>query len=195
MKQLNYRFAAVMLAFLGLVWLTYREAVLGAVLAPLTALTAQTTVALLERLGMEAARAATVISHPDGFACEIYFRCTGVLPVAFLVVSVLGYPGAARRKIAALAAGVPLLVLINQVRLVRLYFIGVHQPAAFHAAHSVVWEGIVIFAVAGLWLGWARWSDGSSKNAGAPWNRSVSSTAETPAGSRSNRGSRAAGRL
>ena len=159
MKQLNYRFALVMLGFAGLVWLTYRGAVLGELLAPMTTLTAKTTVTLLNWLGMEADRSLSVISHPGGFAYEIYFRCTGILPAAFLTVSILGYPGALRQKLCALAVGVPILIAINQVRLIRLFYIGVHNSAAFDTAHAIVWEALIVIAIIGLWVGWTRWSD------------------------------------
>jgi len=157
-RQLNLRFAAVMLGFVGVVWLTYREDVLGPPLATLTTLTAQMTVALLHWLGMEAVRVTTVISHPDGFAYEIYYRCTGILPMAFLTVSILAYPGPLRQKFVGLAVGVPILIALNLTRLVHLFYIGVHSPAAFHIAHKIVWETLIILAIIGLWLGWTKWS-------------------------------------
>ena len=158
-RQLNFRFAAVLLVFVGLVWLTYREAVLGAMIAPLTEITAHITTAMLDLCGMEAVRSLTVVSHPDGFAFEIYYRCTGILPAAFLAVSIFAYPGALRKKLCAIAMGLPLLMALNLIRLVRLFHIGVHHPAAFGAAHAVVWQALIIFATAGLWIGWTRWSD------------------------------------
>jgi exosortase/archaeosortase family protein len=161
-RQLNFRFAAVLLAFTGLVWLTYREAVLGAMIVPLTELTAQIATALIDLCGMEAVRSLTVISHPDGFAYEIYYRCTGILPAAFLAVAILAYPGALRQKWCAVAMGVPLLMALNLIRLVRLFHIGVYHTAAFDAAHAGVWRALIIFAIAGLWLGWTRWSDALS---------------------------------
>ena len=159
MRQLNLRFALVMLGFVGVVWLTYREEVLGSLLAPLAMLTAQIAIALLNWLGMEAVRLVTVISHPDGFAYEIYYRCTGILPVAFLTVSILAYPGPLRRKLVVLAVGVPIMILLNLVRLVHLFYLGVHNPAAFDIAHAIVWETLLILAIIGIWVGWTRWSD------------------------------------
>lgn len=159
MRQLNLRFAAVMLGFVGVVWFTYREEVLGSLLAPLTTLTAQITIALLNWLGMEAVRLVTVISHPDGFAYEIYYRCIGLLPVAVLTVSILAYPGPLRQKLVALAVGVPILIALNLMRLVHLFYLGVHNPAAFDIAHAIVWETLLIVAIIGIWMGWARWSD------------------------------------
>lgn len=162
-RQINLRFAVVMAVFVAVVLLTYREDVLGSLLTPLTTLTAQMTVALLHWLGMEAVRVSTVISHPDGFAYEISYRCTGFLPVAFLTVSILASPGPVRRRLVGLAVGVPVLFGLNLVRLVHLFSIGVHNPAAFDVAHAVVWEGFLIVTIFGFWLSSARSSMRSQK--------------------------------
>jgi exosortase H (IPTLxxWG-CTERM-specific) len=158
-RQLNLRFALVMAGFAGAVLLTYREDVLGALLAPLTMWTAHATAALLQWAGMEATRTATVISHTNGFAYEIYYRCIGFLPVGFLTTGILAYPGPWRKKLVGLVVGVPVLIALNLTRLVHLFYVGVHNPAAFDFAHSVMWEGFLILAILGLWLGWTRWSD------------------------------------
>ncbi len=165
-RQLNLRFTVVMAVFVGVVLLTYREDMLGSLLTPLMMLTAQITVALLHWLGMEAVRVATVISHPDGFAYDIYYLCTGFLPVVFLTASIFAFPGPLRRKCVGLAVGVPILIGLNLARLVHLFYLGVHNPAAFELAHTVVWEGFLILAIFGIWLGWTRWSDSQARTAG-----------------------------
>ncbi len=158
-RQLNLRFVAAMVGFAGVALLAYREDVLGTLIAPLTTWTARVTLALLQQTGMEAKRVATVISHPGGFAYDIYYRCTGFLPVAFLTTAILAYPGRWRRKLVGLVIGVPLLIAVNLIRLVHLFYLGVHRPAAFDFAHAVLWEGFGILAILGLWFGWTRWSD------------------------------------
>ncbi len=165
-RHLNLRFAVVMAVFAGVVLLTYREDMLGPLLAPLTTLTARMTLALLHWGGMEAARVTTVLSHPGGFAYEIYYRCTGFLPVAFLTASILASPGPLRRKCVGLAVGVPILIGLNLARLAHLFYLGVHNPAAFELAHTVVWEGFLILAIFGIWLGWTRWSDSQPETGG-----------------------------
>jgi exosortase H (IPTLxxWG-CTERM-specific) len=165
-KQLNLRFVAVMTVFTGLVLLVYRADALGSLLAPLTALTARMTLVLLHWSGMEATRAATVISHPNGFAYEIYYRCIGFLPVAFLAASILASPGSLRRKVAGLAVGVPVLIGLNLTRLVHLFYLGVHNPAAFNVAHTLLWEGFLVLTILGLWLGWMGWSKSRTSTEG-----------------------------
>jgi exosortase H (IPTLxxWG-CTERM-specific) len=162
-KPFNLRFAAVMIGFVGVVFLTYREDVLGPLFTPLTLMTARTILALLQLSGIEVARLGTVISHPHGFAYEIYYRCTGFLPVTFFTVSILAYPGVLRCKVVGLAVGVPILVALNFTRLIHLFYIGVYDPAIYHLAHKVLWEGFIILAVFGLWLGWRQWSDPKSE--------------------------------
>ncbi len=164
-RRLGPRFVFVLAVFVGIVSLIYREDVLGPPLAPLTMATARMTLALIHWAGMDAVREVTVISHPSGFAYEIYYRCTGFLPVAFLAVSVLAYPGRLQFKLMGLAIGVPVLLVLNLIRLVHLFYIGVQKPAFFDLAHKVIWEGLIILAVFGLWLGWAIWIDSGKTNA------------------------------
>ena len=164
-KQPDRRFVAVMVSFAGIAVLTYREDVLGTLIAPLTLLTAEVTSVLLRWVGMEAARVATVVSHPSGFTYEIYYRCTGFLPAAVLTTAILASPGRGRWKLVGMVVGVSTLISLNLARLVHLFYVGVHQPAVFDFAHSVLWEGLVILAVVGLWLGWTCWA-GSTRQHG-----------------------------
>ncbi len=157
-KRVNLRFAVTLIVFVGVVLLIYREEVLGPLLAPLTTLTAQTTFVLLELLNIEVVREASVIYQPDGFAFEIYYRCTGFLPVACLAVAVLAYPGRLRHKMVGLGVGVPVLIVLNLIRLVHLFVIGVAKPELFELAHRVFWEGAIVLAVLGLWLAWCGWA-------------------------------------
>lgn len=155
---MNLRFVFIVGIFTGVVLLTYREEVLGSLLGPLTALTASTTFVLLDLIGVDVLREASVIYQPGGFAYEIYYRCTGFLPVACLTVSILAHSGCLRHKLAGLAVGIPFLIILNLVRLVHLFLIGVTRPDLLDLAHSVLWEGGIILAVLGFWLIWKKWA-------------------------------------
>ncbi len=153
-RRPDVRFIAVSSLLVGLFMIAYREDVLGGPLSAWVELTARITAWLLHRLGLEAVRTAAVIHHPSGFAYEIYYRCTGVLPAAVLAILILAHPGTWRQKFLGLAVGIPLLVALNLVRLVHLFTLGVHSPGAFALAHGVVWEVVLMSATLALWWIW-----------------------------------------
>lgn len=158
-KRQKYRFAFIITGFALVLLFIYREDVLGNILAPMTFTTARATLLLLHLCGIEAARTATVIYHPNGFAYEIYYRCVGFLPVALLTISIFAYPGRSRFKFPGLALGLPLLLSLNLLRLVCLFYIGVYFPSAFGFAHAVIWDSLMMLATFGLWLVWIKWKE------------------------------------
>ena len=155
-KKQKIRFIVVMTIFAVGVITTYRENVLAVVLTPLTAYTAQLTLYLLHLFGMEATRAAASIYHPSGFAYEIYYRCLGFLFVIIFTAAVLSYPRSIRKKVYGIVLGVPVLLMLNFIRLVTLFYVGVHHPVAFDFVHTFFWNIILFIVTIGLWLGWLR---------------------------------------
>lgn len=173
LRRLNVGFAVIMVVYGGVVFLVYRDEVLGPFLRPLAELTASVTEGLVRLLGIEVLRAGAIIKHPDGFGFEIAYICTGFLPVVTFVVCVMAYPGPLARKWAGIAFGIPALLAVNFLRLVSLFYIGVRFPALFGLAHEVVWEGLLAVVFIALWVGWMRWSNdhGSDKRGGFDTSR------------------------
>ena len=158
-RSADARFFAFMAVFTGLVVLLFREELVGPALAPLTLWTARMTVLLLHWVGVEAVQAATVISHPDGFAYEIAYSCVGVLPVVLFAAAVLAYPAAPVHRLVAVTIGLPTLLALNFSRLVHLFYLGVHNRADFEVWHGYLWRTIILLSIIGLWLSWAYWAE------------------------------------
>ncbi len=137
----------------GIVLLVCNEGLLASLLAPWTMVTSRITLALLQWCGMEATQMGTVINHPDGFAYEISYRCTGIIPVTAHVAWTLLYSETLRRRMIELAVGLPLLLGLNYLRLVHLFYVGVNEPSAFEFVHEYLWVGVFILTLLGLWLG------------------------------------------
>ncbi len=156
MKQLNFRFAVIMTVYGAAVFLLYRDEVLGVALSPLAVLTARITAFLLHRIGLPAQREEALLSHPDGFSYEVAYTCTGFLPAVTFIVCLAASSGPVRAKLAGIAWGVPALIAVNLLRLVHLYYLGVHMPSAFALAHEVVWEVLLAITFVGLWTVWLR---------------------------------------
>jgi exosortase/archaeosortase family protein len=159
LKQFNLRFVLIMLIYGGIVFVVYRDEVLASVLAPLAEGTAFITSKLLCLFSVEVLREGAVLTHPDGFAYEIAYTCTGLLPGVTFIVCVMAYPGSLKSKWPGIVIGVPVLLAVNYLRLVNLFYIGVHFPGAFGLAHEVIWEGLLAVAFIGLWLSWIGWSN------------------------------------
>jgi exosortase/archaeosortase family protein len=77
--------------------------------------------------------------------------------------AIVAFPAPWSRRLLGIGAGLALLVAINILRIVSLYFVDVHWPAAFEFLHAEIWPfAIVALAVVGF-LSWVRWA-----HSGAP---------------------------
>jgi exosortase/archaeosortase family protein len=153
------RFVAALIVFGAAAWLLFRDEVLGAPLVGLRVATAYVTATLIDVVGMDAVRVGTVIHHAGGFGMEISRGCTGLVGIGLLVVGILAYPVDRRARLAGAMIAVPLFVALNFVRLVHLFYLGVHEPAWFDLAHEQLWQGAMVVSVYGLWLTWKLWVD------------------------------------
>ncbi len=159
LRKLNLRFGVILASFAVVTWLVFRDEVMGPVLVPLRAVTAEGALTLIRMLGMEAIREGSIVYQPGGFAFEISRGCTGLVGAGLLVVSILAYPAARRNRLVGISLCVPAFLGINLVRLAHLFYTGVHQPELFHVLHQTVWQVGMAVVVFGLWFGWTVWSD------------------------------------
>jgi len=138
---------------LGL-WLTwYPHIVDSHALDGLLEFTAQLTGSVLRILGTHVEVSGTAVSSAD-FSMMIVHECTAIVPMVILLCAVLAYPSRIRQKLVCLAIGLPILFLLNLLRTVTLYYVGVQIPDFFETAHYVVWQSAMILAVVTLWLLW-----------------------------------------
>ncbi len=115
---------------------------------------AQVTGAILRWCGLEVWREGAVLRHPSGFACEIHYRCTGLLPAGFAAAMIAAWPAPLRLRWRGVVLAVAVLWALNLLRLVSVIAVGIRSPRAFGLAHGVVGEGAMIVAVLGVWLIW-----------------------------------------
>lgn len=115
---------------------------------------ARATEWLLGALDLPVARRGAVLAHPDGFGYRITYVCSGLRPIAIIVVTVLLAPATPAWRMAGLTLGVVGVEALNLLRLVHLYWTGVTDPEAFVVAHRVTWNVVAVAAVAGFLLWW-----------------------------------------
>jgi len=121
--------------------------------------TARPAGVMLACLGQKTTVDGALISSPR-FAVRIVRGCDAVEVTALFACAVLAFPSSWRRKIAGIVAGSLFLVLLNHVRIVTLFLIGVHVPKVFGVMHVDVWQGLFIVLALVLWLLWLLWTTG-----------------------------------
>ena len=82
--------------------------------------------------------------------------CDALQAAAFYVFAVLTSPVGLvlRRRLVAVAVGAVLLLVINLVRIISLYYTGVFFPTWFDVMHVDVWQAVFVFLPIVFWLIW-----------------------------------------
>ena len=117
------------------------------------ALTARLLAASLTLIGLEGRAEGTLVTSSI-YSAEIIWECTGVTPILVFVAAVAAYPSVWHRKVYGVLLGVPALLVINQVRLVSLFYVGHWFPEFFDTAHLLVWQSLIIFFTVMVWVVW-----------------------------------------
>ncbi len=120
-------------------------------------LNAQASAAILRLLGNGAKASGTAINAP-AFSMTIRTGCDAIQASAFFVLIVLSSPVPVRlsAKLPWLIFGTLVLLTVNIVRIVSLYYVGVFYPKAFDTMHVEVWQPAFIFLPLCLWFIWLR---------------------------------------
>jgi exosortase/archaeosortase family protein len=100
-------------------------------------------------------------------AVEVAAGCDAMEAKALFIAAVLAFPVAWRRKLIGIAIGLPILMVVNLIRIVSLYYIHLHWPESFEFAHMTVWQFAFIALAAGMWIRWAAWATKPSATAEA----------------------------
>lgn len=118
-------------------------------------LNARVSAAFINTFGEQATVTGTVISSPR-FSLAVAPGCDGIQASVFFTIAVLAAPVLVSwpRRIRAAVLGTLLLLLMNVVRLITLYYAGIHFPSAFDILHEDVWQGAFILLPIVLWVAW-----------------------------------------
>jgi exosortase/archaeosortase family protein len=131
-----------------------RSAACVQALVPVCIMTARSIAQILSWLGMDSHREMATLIHLGGFGYEIGFTCTGIIPAGLLAIAILAAGGGVRARVWGAAIGAVGVLLLNLVRLVSLFYIGVLAPRFFAAVHSIVWQALTVLFVVGFFYAW-----------------------------------------
>lgn len=126
-----------------------------AVVDPYTGVIARMSGAVLRLFGQDITVVGCDLRSPR-FSVTIYNGCNGLITSLIFISGVLAFPAGWRAKAIGTVGGLLAIQLINLVRIVSLYYIGVYFPEYFNQSHIFVWQSVVILAGVTLWIVWAH---------------------------------------
>jgi exosortase/archaeosortase family protein len=146
--------AALMLLFYGVFYTSPEDSpTLNAFIRAYLGAYATTAGFVLDLFGADARAEGTTI-WLGAKAVEVVRGCDAMEPIAFYVAAVIAIQTSLRSKLVGLLAGVPLLVLLNLVRIIALSVVSAHYPEHFETAHIVVGQTAFIVGTVCLWFVW-----------------------------------------
>jgi archaeosortase B (VPXXXP-CTERM-specific) len=143
----------VFFVIIGIFTILYYQVIESRPFHAFMAFTANLTGILLNITGRNVTVSDTVVSSPQ-FSYQIVDLCTAVMPMLILTAAILAYPSRVKEKLVGLLIGLPGIFIVNQVRLISLFYIGLYAPGIFETAHLLVWQSLMILLAIGLWLIW-----------------------------------------
>jgi len=112
---------------------------------------------ILGFFGQDITISGSSISSPS-YSVRVVPGCDGIEPIALFLCAVLAFPAPFLRKIPGIIAGTLLLAILNFVRVVSLFLIGVYFPKALEIMHLDVWQALFILFAVLFWIVWLRWA-------------------------------------
>lgn len=132
------------------------------VLVPYHGAIAQATAGLLSAFG-ESATASGREIRSERFSVVVTHGCDGIELSLMFGAAVIAFPAAFRRKLAGMLLGLILIALLNLIRVVSLWLVGVHWFTGFDLMHFGLWPVFLIGATLGIFLSWLQWATVDTK--------------------------------
>jgi len=98
------------------------------------------------------------------FGITVLPACTAIELPLFFAALVIAFPSSAVRKILGILVGGALLLGLNLLRVMNLYFLGVHLPKLFDIAHEQLWGTIFTSVTVVLSVVWITWAAKVARN-------------------------------
>ena len=91
------------------------------------------------------------LSH---FSVEIVGECTGLYEMLIFLAAVIAYPSGWKKKLIGAGLGIPLLYLINIIRMMFITVVGNWSPRTFDFMHMYFWQVAMILIILSVWVLW-----------------------------------------
>ena len=151
-----YRTAGVFIVCTGILWALINISVMITYLMePLSISLAWVVSFLLKLMGQPVHQAGAFITSPL-INLEVTAACTGVYQIVVLIGGLFAWSTTGKERNHGIVMGVIVLMSINIIRLVSIYYFALYIPDWVPFFHSVFWEGVVVLFVPLFWIIWAN---------------------------------------
>ena len=164
--RITWRFALLIAVFSTFVYLD-QVVFENAVMKVVTESSASAIGIAMRAIGLDAVSSGRGVSYL-GHAFVVTPECTGYEVLQLFSAAVIAAPLPWALRLRGLAMGLPILLLINFLRMVSLVFIGPHFPGFHDVGHLYTWPAIVITVALALWLTWINGAYKQLAAAGEP---------------------------
>lgn len=91
------------------------------------------------------------------FIVSIERGCNGIEAVIILFSAILAFPAPWKHKLAGLALGFLAIQVLNLVRIVSLFFLGLWNQVWFEWFHLYLWQALIVLDALIVFLVWLRY--------------------------------------
>jgi exosortase H (IPTLxxWG-CTERM-specific) len=157
-KRPVFRFVGLFVLLMGaFTAVSFVPAMSDGVLPAYMRFNARVSTVILNVFGEGAEAQGTSVVSPR-YSVDIRHGCDAIAPSALFIAAVIAFPGSVLAKIPGLIAGTLVLAVINLVRIVSLFYTGIHWPRGFELMHVDVWQPAFVVLALALWVAWALWA-------------------------------------
>lgn len=110
---------------------------------------------VLNIFGAKTTATGDVLAGPNA-AIKIFEGCDGIEPTMLLIAGIIAFPTAWKLKPKGMLFGSLFLLGVNFIRILSLYIIQLHWPAAFEFMHLEFWQVAFIVLAIIVWVYWIR---------------------------------------
>ncbi len=125
------------------------------IIEPVSAFYAKTGNTILNILGFDTLHNETSIIS-EQLTLNVFTGCDGTEAMALFASAIIALGVSWTTKFKGLLFGLPLLVLINIIRVVSLFILGIFLPSLFDFFHVQFWQIAYILSAMLIWLYWAN---------------------------------------
>lgn len=142
------------LVLLGIFTVIMIKPVYYNVVMPLNDFLASSSAGVISLLGDENVSCSEALVTSSGYSINIAEGCNGIYALAIVIAGIAAFPAPWRPKSIGLVLAIALIMILNYIRILTLWYAGKAGSFLFDAMHLYVWEFVIIALGAAFWYFW-----------------------------------------